>query len=133
MPGWELSHRASERRFYQKITDIYATAVDYSFDSQTTKDFFATVQNKTHLADRPVYLKLRIRDSRVQFFFGYREDELEKTGPEVNASFLSDEACEEGWFTGTMIGICCQDLTGFGKYADFDWFEVRAKAGDERA
>ena len=42
--------RASERRFYQKITDIYATAVDYSVDSQTTKDFFATVQNKMHYA-----------------------------------------------------------------------------------
>ncbi|MGN1414941.1 MAG: virulence RhuM family protein [Anaerovoracaceae bacterium] len=42
--------RASERRFYQKITDIYATAVDYSFDSQITKDFFATVQNKMHYA-----------------------------------------------------------------------------------
>ena len=40
--------RASERRFYQKITDIYATAVDYSIDSQTTKDFFATIQNKMH-------------------------------------------------------------------------------------
>lgn len=42
--------RASERRFYQKITDIYATSVDYSLDSQTTKDFFATVQNKMHYA-----------------------------------------------------------------------------------
>ena len=42
--------RASERRFYQKITDIYATAVDYSLDSQTTKDFFAVVQNKMHFA-----------------------------------------------------------------------------------
>ena len=42
--------RASERRFYQKITDIYATAVDYSLDSQTTRDFFATVQNKMHYA-----------------------------------------------------------------------------------
>ena len=42
--------RASERRFYQKITDIYATAVDYSLNSQTTKDFFATVQNKMHYA-----------------------------------------------------------------------------------
>lgn len=40
--------RASERRFYQKITDIYATAVDYSSTNQTTKDFFATVQNKLH-------------------------------------------------------------------------------------
>lgn len=42
--------RASERRFYQKITDIFATAVDYSIDSQITKDFFATVQNKMHYA-----------------------------------------------------------------------------------
>ena len=42
--------RASERRFYQKITDIYATAVDYTLDSKTTRDFFATVQNKMHYA-----------------------------------------------------------------------------------
>ena len=42
--------RASERRFYQKITDIYATAVDYSLDSRTTRNFFATVQNKMHYA-----------------------------------------------------------------------------------
>ena len=42
--------RASERRFYQKITDIYATAVDYSLDSKITKDFFASVQNKMHYA-----------------------------------------------------------------------------------
>ena len=42
--------RASERRFYQKITDIYATAVDYAIDNKTTKSFFATVQNKMHFA-----------------------------------------------------------------------------------
>ena len=42
--------RASERKFYQKITDIYSTAVDYSRDAVTTKEFFATVQNKLHYA-----------------------------------------------------------------------------------
>lgn len=43
--------RASERRFYQKITDIYAKcSADYSLDSQITQDFFATVQNKLHCA-----------------------------------------------------------------------------------
>ncbi len=42
--------RASERRFYQKITDIYTTAVDYSLDSRITRDFFAAVQNKMHYA-----------------------------------------------------------------------------------
>ena len=42
--------RASERKFYQKITDIYATAMDYSLDAEITKSFFATVQNKLHFA-----------------------------------------------------------------------------------
>jgi len=42
--------RASERKFYQKITDIYATAVDYDTSSPTTKSFFANVQNKLHFA-----------------------------------------------------------------------------------
>ena len=42
--------RASERRFYQKITDIYALSVDYSADAPVTKEFFATVQNKLHWA-----------------------------------------------------------------------------------
>lgn len=42
--------RASERKFYQKITDIYAAALDYDPDSSITKTFFATVQNKMHFA-----------------------------------------------------------------------------------
>jgi Virulence protein len=42
--------RLSERKFYQKITDIYATAVDYDVTAQATKRFFATVQNKLHWA-----------------------------------------------------------------------------------
>ena len=42
--------RLSERLFYQKITDIYATSMDYDSNSQITKDFFAMVQNKLHFA-----------------------------------------------------------------------------------
>jgi hypothetical protein len=42
--------RLSERKFYQKITDIYATSVDYDVTAQATKRFFATVQNKLHWA-----------------------------------------------------------------------------------
>jgi hypothetical protein len=42
--------RASERRFYQKITDIYALSVDYDTHAPITKEFFATVQNKLHWA-----------------------------------------------------------------------------------
>ena len=42
--------RASERKFYQKITDIYSTAMDYNRDCETTRTFFAAVQNKLHFA-----------------------------------------------------------------------------------
>ena len=42
--------RLSERKFYQKITDIYATALDYDKTSKTTKQFFSNVQNKLHWA-----------------------------------------------------------------------------------
>lgn len=42
--------RLSERRFYQKVTDLYATSVDYNKDAPTTRDFFAKVQNKLHYA-----------------------------------------------------------------------------------
>lgn len=42
--------RLSERNFYQKLTDIYATAIDYSRDAPTTRDFFKKVQNKMHYA-----------------------------------------------------------------------------------
>lgn len=42
--------RASERKFYQKITDLYATAIDYDKNAKSTRRFYATVQNKIHYA-----------------------------------------------------------------------------------
>lgn len=88
---------------------------------------------------RDVILHLSVEGTDAQFSYGYRDfcKKAENTknseavlfdiGPRVDASFLSDEACNEGWFTGAMVGICCQDLTGFGKHADFDWFKVQAE------
>jgi len=40
--------RSSERRFYQKVLDIYATSVDYTPDAEVSRKFFAVVQNKMH-------------------------------------------------------------------------------------
>ncbi len=79
---------------------------------------------------KDVVLHLSIDGTKARFSYGYRSKEgsthaeLRDIGPCIDISFLSDEACREGWFTGTMAGICCQDLTGFGKHADFDWFMV---------
>lgn len=44
--------RASERRFHQKITDIYATSIDYNPSTPIAKEFFATVQHRLHFAIR---------------------------------------------------------------------------------
>ena len=74
-----------------------------------------------------LYLKMETRNAMTRFYYGYSEKGWQEIGPLINASFFSDEACGEGWFTGAMIGICCQDMTGFGRYADFDWFEVKCE------
>lgn len=61
--------RLSERRLYQKITDIYATSVDYDKDSPLTKAFFASVQNKMHYAitgNTAAELIMDRADSRVE-------------------------------------------------------------------
>ena len=50
--------RASERRFYQKITDIYALSADYDKNAPLTREFFATIQNKLHWAITERLLKL---------------------------------------------------------------------------
>lgn len=51
--------RLSERKFYQKVTDLYATAFDYDKDATTTKEFFKMVQNKMHYAVRRPVLILK--------------------------------------------------------------------------
>lgn len=76
---------------------------------------------------KTVILKAQTEEAAIQFSYQVEGEEFKLAGPRIDGSFLSDEACEEGWFTGAMCGICCQDLTGFGKYADFDWFEVKAE------
>lgn len=73
----------------------------------------------------PVILKGVVRQEMLHFYYGYDGEELRPIGEPFSTGFLSDEACREGWFTGAMTGICCQDLSGFGKCADFDWFEKK--------
>ncbi|MDD3336981.1 MAG: glycoside hydrolase family 43 protein [Eubacteriales bacterium] len=73
---------------------------------------------------QPIQLGFTLTDMRAQFFYSVDGAQKSPVGSEVDATFLSDEACTEGWFTGTMVGLCCQDLTGSRLHADFDWCEV---------
>lgn len=73
----------------------------------------------------PVELRAVVKNFYFTFAYRLEGSEWQELAADLDGSFLSDEACTEGWFTGTMAGLCCQDLTGFGQYADFDWFEVK--------
>lgn len=73
----------------------------------------------------PVELRAAVKNFLFTFSYRLEGGEWQELAVDIDGSFLSDEACAEGWFTGTMTGLCCQDLTGFGQYADFDWFEVK--------
>jgi xylan 1,4-beta-xylosidase len=68
-------------------------------------------------------LKAEINYDKLQFYYSKDGEIWTSIGYNLDAALLSDEYCNEGAFTGTMIGICCQDLSGAGKYADFDYFE----------
>ncbi len=72
--------------------------------------------------DHPVRLGVEIENGYVTCCYAVNDGEWYPLPVRIDASFLSDEACNEGWFTGTMVGLCCQDLTGDRCPADFDWF-----------
>ncbi|MBE6095559.1 MAG: HaeIII family restriction endonuclease [Schwartzia succinivorans] len=76
--------RASERKFYQKVTDIYATAVDYDNTAKSTRRFYATVQNKMHFAVHGVSCSKEYFDVVVPLFTElrkYRDDSKEAGTP----------------------------------------------------
>jgi xylan 1,4-beta-xylosidase len=69
------------------------------------------------------HLRARVDYDKLQFYYSPDGEAWTAIGPELDASRLADEYCLEGTFTGAMVGLCCQDLTGRRKAADFDYFE----------
>lgn len=67
-------------------------------------------------------LRLNLEGTQLQFSYSLGNNNFMDIGAALDASFISDEACKEGWFTGAMVGICCQDLTGLRAAADFKKF-----------
>ncbi len=74
-------------------------------------------------AGQAVRLRIHLQDGIASFFWSNGATWYSLGAP-LDASLLSDEACREGWFTGTMVGLCCQDLTGNHLLADFAYFEM---------
>ncbi len=101
--------RLSERRFYQKITDIYATSLDYDKDAPTTREFFANVQNKLHYAihgQTAAELIKHRADSSVEnmgltSWEGSPDGKILKTDVSVAKNYLSKEEMES---LGRIVG-----------------------------
>ncbi|AIQ31583.1 beta-xylosidase [Paenibacillus sp. FSL P4-0081] len=71
---------------------------------------------------RPVYLKAIVNRDCLQFYYAIEAGCWCAIGGEINILHLSDEAAEPLRFTGTLVGMCVQDLSGTRYQADFDYF-----------
>ncbi|MGO1537616.1 MAG: virulence RhuM family protein [Yaniella sp.] len=88
--------RTSERRFYQKITDVYTTSIDYDPEAEVTKTFYATVQNKLHWAivgqTAAEVVKSRADASKPNMgLTSWRGDKVRKTDVGVAKNYYDEE------------------------------------------
>jgi len=88
--------RTSERRFYQKITDIYATSVDYDPNHPLTQEFFATVQNKVHYAIHGLtaaeLIQSRADSSRPNMgLTSWEGERIRKSDARIAKNYLNEE------------------------------------------
>jgi hypothetical protein len=84
--------RLSERKFYQKITDIYATSMDYDVSAQATQRFFATVQNKMHWA---IPITMQDWETRLNRFIELTDFEVLQDAGKVSAEIAKAHAESE--------------------------------------
>jgi xylan 1,4-beta-xylosidase len=77
----------------------------------------------------PVHLRVEVDFERLYFGYRLEGDEWRRLPEQFDAAILSDEASQPGLpnFTGAFVGMCCQDLAGTCRPADFDYFEYRER------
>lgn len=80
--------------------------------------------------DVPVDLRLNIQGRDSRFEWSYDGEQYERIRQVFDTSKFSDEYCEYGEFTGTMVGITCANRVLHRQYADFDFFEHIEKVGE---
>ncbi|MFW6155186.1 MAG: glycoside hydrolase family 43 protein [Planctomycetota bacterium] len=73
--------------------------------------------------DGPIHLRAAVSGATLRFAWSLDGKTWTTEGPPLDFTTLSDEACRLGRFTGAFVGLCCQDLAGTRKEADFDYFE----------
>jgi len=72
-----------------------------------------------------IYLKLSLREARLQFHYSADGESWVPAGGELDGSILTDEHALPCGFTGNFVGMACQDVSGERNHADFEWFDYR--------
>jgi xylan 1,4-beta-xylosidase len=80
-------------------------------------------------AGAPVQLRVEVDHERLYFAFRIGSGDWSRLPGPLDASILSDEAAAPGTpnFTGAFVGVCCQDMSGARRFADFDFFVYRER------
>ena len=92
------------------------------------------VMSDTHVpvsADAPVWLRAEIHNLSLKFMYSLDGESFSPLGEELDMAPLSDEESPNGSFTGTFVGLFAQDSYAKQKWAEFDWFELKA-LGEEQ-
>ncbi|SHE52200.1 xylan 1,4-beta-xylosidase [Mariniphaga anaerophila] len=126
--------------FYYNTMHMHYAHVSYNEETDTkylqiisadNGAFSEPLESIVEIIGDRVYLKGNMNREDLQFYYSLDDENWEKLGPVLDASILSDDYVRDNGlhyraaFTGSFVGICCQDLSGRKKHADFDWFEYK--------
>ncbi len=115
------------RKYYSETLGKSALSIIY-LENGKKMEFLNT---RIPVRDVPVYLRLYIEGRSSWFEWSYDNETYVRIGQSFDTTKFSDEYCEYGEFTGTMVGITCADRVKHRQYADFDFFEYLADEGRE--
>lgn len=114
------------RKYYSETLGQSALSIVH-LENGVRTEFLDT---RTPVDERPVYLRLRIEGRRFWFEWSYDGETYRKIGRPFATAKFSDEYCQYGEFTGTMVGLTCSDRVKRQKCADFDFLSMwRMKRG----
>lgn len=109
------------RKYYSETLGQSALSIIHLENGEKTE----MLDTRIPVTDIPIYLKVEIKGREIQFSWSYSGEEYKKIGPVFDTSKFSDEYCKYGEFTGTMVGIVCDDRVKHSHYADFDFLEYK--------
>ncbi|MEY4242464.1 MAG: hypothetical protein RLZZ245_49 [Verrucomicrobiota bacterium] len=120
-----ITYYDTENHYYLRIShdeELGRTLNIIATDAATSGE---VLENDVPIpAGGPVYLRLTMKRASLRFEYALSPDEWQRIGPALDAAILSDDYSHLG-FTGAFVGICCQDLSGQRRHADFDRFHYQ--------